>query len=101
MARWTSFLWPEPARIEDRVKRVQETLWRIDRRIDHMAEDLTKIKAAETHIIANFDSLLAKVVELADRLANIKVDDPQTQIDIDTIAGELEAVAAKADPASV
>ncbi len=107
MAGWlvmglvSSWLWPdlELAKMEGRIIRyIERRFDKLDRRIDHMAEDLTKIKAAEAHIIAALDGLAATAAALAERLANIKVDDPQTQIDIDAIADELEAAVAKVTP---
>lgn len=60
--------------------------------------DLSKLHASDAHIIANFEALLAKVAELADKLNNLHSEDPALQGQIDAIAAELEAEAAKSDP---
>ncbi len=68
------------------------------RRMDLIMADLSKLQAADAHIIAGVEALLAKIAELVDRLNNLHSEDPALQGQIDAIAFELETEAAKADP---
>ncbi len=70
----------------------------LDKRIDTIMADLSKLQAADAHIIKNFEALRAAIADLVDRLNNLHSEDPALQGQIDAIAFDLETEAAKTDP---